>query len=369
MIRNVVKNDNKLKKIQPKGSECQYRFSLFAYRMISIKKSHLSICAIVAAIFFTSSVFAQIPDDQMIIRFTLIGKRVCEEINKGDFVSLEGEFTSTLQKEMPMEKLKPWVSNLVEGAGRITQMGTPILKWKNVAVIPIGFTNALLDLRLDLDTTTEKIAGFYFQPHVDELPVPEKNTTHLSLPFKGEWAVMWGGDTKEMNPHHDIKNQRFALDFNVLKGFGKSHDSSGKYNEDYFAFGKEILSPADGRVTEVIDGVHDNDPFQPNQYSALGNCVIIRHSANEFSVLSHLKKGSTKVKAGDSVERGQVIGLCGNSGNSSEPQLEYYLTNTGNMENATGIKTYFDNIEIRHTDDIQRKKFYSPLRDEKVRGE
>lgn len=339
--------------------------------MIPINKYLRTACAIIAILFSAGSAFAQDQeqDKQMSIRFTLIGKRICEEINKGDFVALEGEFTPDLQAEMPLEKLKALVMNLIEATGRIRQMGTPILKWKNVAVIPLEFNDStVLDMRLDLDTTKEKLIGIYFQPHVNELPVPEKNSTHLSLPFKGEWAVMWGGDKKEMNPHHDIKNQRFALDFNALKGFGRSHDSSGKRNEDYFAFGKEILSPAAGRVTEVIDGVHDNNPFAPNQYSALGNCVIIRHSANEFSVLSHLKKGSTRVKAGDSVERGQVIGLCGNSGNSSEPQLEYFLTNTGNMEDATGIKVYFDNIDIRHTDDIKREKFYSPLRDEKVRG-
>jgi len=337
--------------------------------MINIKKSFFAASLIFSAALLAGSAFAQEPESQMSLRFTLIGKRVCEEINKGDFVALEGEFSPSLQKEMPLEKLRPLVTNLIEGTGRITQMGTPIIKWKNVAVIPIGFANAILDLRLDLDTTTDKLLGFYFQPHVDELTVPDKNSTPLSLPFKGEWAVMWGGDTKELNPHHEIKNQRFALDFNLLRGFGKSHDSSGKHNEDYFAFGKEILAPADGTVTEVIDGVHDNVPFFPNQYSALGNCVIIRHRPNEYSVLSHLKKGSTRIKAGDTVLRGDVIGLCGNSGNSSEPQLEYFLTNSGNMEEATGIKIFFDEITFRHTDDPKKEKFHSPLRDEKVSAE
>ncbi|MFI5263713.1 MAG: M23 family metallopeptidase [Candidatus Kapaibacterium sp.] len=338
--------------------------------MTCITKSHLAVFAVMAVLFAGGQVFAQASEEQMSIRFTLIGKRICEEINKGDFVSLEGEFSPSLQKDMPLDKLKPLLTNLIEGTGAIKQMGTPILKWKNVAVIPLQFTNnSILDLRLDLDTTTERLAGIYFLPHVDELPVPDKNSTHLSLPFKGEWALMWGGDTKEVNPHHDIKNQRFALDFNVLRSFGKSHDSTGKRNEDYYSFGKEILSPADGKVTEVIDGVHDNDPFSPNQYSALGNCVVIRHSANEFSVLSHLKNGSTKVKAGDSVDRGQPIGLCGNSGNSSEPQLEYFLTNTGYMENATGIKTYFDNVTVRRLSDSRNEKFYSPLRDDKVKGD
>jgi hypothetical protein len=337
--------------------------------MIHPKKNLSEVWAILLVLFLSGSVFAQEQDKLMSIRFTLIGKRICEDINKGDFTALEGEFDANLQVEMPLEKLKLLTTNLIEGTGKIKQMGTPILKWKNVAVIPIEFYAGILDLRLDLDTMTEKIDGFYFQPHVAELPVPEKNSTILSLPFSDEWAVMWGGDTKELNPHHDIKNQRFALDFNVLQGFGKSHDSTGKRNEDYFAFGKEILSPADGKVVEVIEGVHDNVPFSPNQYSSLGNCVIIRHSLTEYSVLAHLQKGSVMVKAGDTVAQGQTIGLCGNSGNSSEPELEYFLQNTDFIENATGIKIYFDDIQVKHKKEETEEKNYSPVRDDIIKIE
>lgn len=302
-------------------------------------------------------------------RFLEKARHIAEAINKGDFAALEREFDGELQKQLPLAKLEPLLENLVDGAGKIKNIGIPKLKWKNVAVTPIEFDSGVLDLRLDLDSADDKIAGFYFQPHVEELPVPDKNTTNLSLPFKEEWAVMWGGDSKDMNPHHDMKNERFAFDFNVLQGFDRSRKSNGKTNEDYFAFGKEILSPAPGKVVEVIDGVHDNVPFAPNQFSALGNCVIIRHSTYEFSVLSHLKNGSTIVKVGDSVERGQVIGLCGNSGNSSEPELEYHLQNTANIEDATGIKVYFSDIKVRHKKEDKDEKSYSPMRDDKVSGE
>ncbi|MDP4220580.1 MAG: M23 family metallopeptidase, partial [Bacteroidota bacterium] len=288
-------------------------------------------------------------------------------INKGNYAALEREFTADLQAQLPLQKLQPLLENLVLGAGKVKNMGIPKLKWKNVAVIPVEFDSGLLDLRIDLDSMTDKIAGFYFQPHIEELPVPERNSSHLGLPFAGEWAVMWGGDTKEVNPHHDTKNQRFAIDFNVLQGFEKSHKENGKTNEDYFAFGKEVLSPGEGKVVEAIDGVHDNAPFVPNAYSALGNCIIIKHAANEFSVLSHLKMGSLQVKAGDTVTRGQVIAQCGNSGNSSEPELQYHLQNTANIEDATGIKVYFDDVILRHRDDLTKKKTYSPVRDDKVR--
>jgi hypothetical protein len=335
-----------------------------------MKIIHTSLIAAWALLFFfvfSSSVFAQ-QDDINAIRYIFASKRVGEAINKGDIGALENEFNATMKAELPPEKIKPLIYQMTEQLGKIKQMGKPKMKWKDIAIIAVEFDSGLLDMRLSLDST-DKISGLYFQPHVIELPVPVKNTTHLSLPLKGEWAVMWGGDTKEQNYHHDIKNQRYAFDFNVLQGFGKSHKTDGKTNEDYFAFGQEILAPADGRVTEVIDGVRDNVPFSPNEYSAVGNCVIIQHSQYECSVLAHLKRGSTRVKPGDSVSRGQVIGLCGNSGNSSEPHLHYHLQNTPILQDATGIKVYFDNVSVRRKDDEHKEKLYSPVRDDKVKNE
>jgi murein DD-endopeptidase MepM/ murein hydrolase activator NlpD len=42
-----------------------------------------------------------------------------------------------------------------------------------------------------------------------------------------------------------------------------------------------------------------------------------------FTVYVHLKKGSLKVKAGDSVKKGEEIGLVGNSGISYAPHLHF----------------------------------------------
>jgi murein DD-endopeptidase MepM/ murein hydrolase activator NlpD len=64
-----------------------------------------------------------------------------------------------------------------------------------------------------------------------------------------------------------------------------------------------------------------------NKKQPKGNYVIIDHGNGEYSFLAHLKKGSMVVAVGDSLKSGQFIGLCGNSGNSSEPHLHYHLQN------------------------------------------
>ncbi|MGG1659400.1 M23 family metallopeptidase [Brevibacillus sp. NRS-1366] len=56
-----------------------------------------------------------------------------------------------------------------------------------------------------------------------------------------------------------------------------------------------------------------------NTEQPAGNFVEIDHGHGEFSMLAHLKQASVTVAPGDRVGTGDVIGLCGNSGNSSEP--------------------------------------------------
>jgi murein DD-endopeptidase MepM/ murein hydrolase activator NlpD len=45
----------------------------------------------------------------------------------------------------------------------------------------------------------------------------------------------------------------------------------------------------------------------------------------KFALYAHMQPGSLRVKVGDHVRRGQVIGLLGNSGNSTEPHVHFQI--------------------------------------------
>ena len=186
--------------------------------------------------------------------------------------------------------------------------------------------------------------------------------------FDGEWLVFWGGDTRELNRHHDVPNQKFAFDFLIADSSGKTYTGEGNKNEDYFAFGQEIRSPADGIATDVITGVRDNVPGSMNPYSTLGNAVLIKHREHEVSVLAHFKQGSIRIEPGDKVKKGQVLGLCGNSGNSSEPHLHYHLQNTPIIQDGTGIKCFFENIIVTGNRKGKSLDRYSPVQGDIIRG-
>ena len=301
-------------------------------------------------------------------RFEQTLKRMVKAVNTRDFTSIQQNFGEIMLKAFPLEKSKPFFENLLADYGKIKSLGTPRLSPPNQAVFPAHFERGRLDIKIILDNQ-DMIIGLWFLPYTPAIPVIEKHETKLRLPFKGNWLVVWGGDTRELNHHHDVPNQKYAFDFLVADSKGKTYKSTGKKNEEYLAFGREVLSPADGIVTDVITGVRDNVPGSMNPYMALGNAVIIKHREYEISVLAHFKQGSIKVKVGDKVKRGQVIGLCGNSGNSSEPHLHYHLQNTPIIQDGTGIKCFFENVIIIRNSKEQSRAGLSPVKGDIVRGE
>ena len=195
-------------------------------------------------------------------------------------------------------------------------------------------------------------------------PKSVRNLTKLILPFKDEWTVIWGGDTRELNHHFDFAAQKNAFDILITDIKGNSHKTDGKSNEDYYAFGKEIIAPCDGEIVMAVDGIKDNLPGAMNPVYVPGNSVIIRTQNEEYLFFAHLKQHSLVVKQGQKIKRGQLLGLCGNSGNSSEPHIHFHIQDSEDINTATGIKCYFENIIING----QSKDEYSPIQKDKIKN-
>jgi hypothetical protein len=293
--------------------------------------------------------------------FPEVAGRMVKAINAADYEGVRKDFNKVMLDAFPVEKCRTFFSKEIAGKfGKINELEPPQFKSVAEAVFLARCERGTLDFTLILDEQG-RVAGMLFRPRSD-LPVPEKNQTKLALPFNGRWLVFWGGDTAELNHHHHDRAQRFAFDLLGVGPDGKTHKGDGSRNEDYYAFGREVLAPAEGVVTDVIDGVRDNVPGSMNPLSALGNAVFIGHSKHEVSVLAHFQQGSIKVKAGDKVQKGQVLGLCGNSGNSSEPHLHYHLQNTPVIQAASGIKCSFDEIELEKEGKKATHRSYSPVK-------
>jgi hypothetical protein len=302
-------------------------------------------------------------------RFQKVGERLVKAINAADYGEVKGDLAQVMLDALPKEKAEALFKQLTGEHGKVRSLGTPRLVPPNQTIFAAQWERGDLSIRLVLDEQ-DKVIGLWFAPPAPAIPLPEKHETDLSLPFKGRWLVFWGGDTKQLNQHHDVPNQRFAFDLLGVDADGKTHKGDGKANEDYACFGRPILAPADGTVTDVIDGVRDNVPGSMNPYSAVGNAVVIQHREHECSVLAHLRLGTVKVKVGDQVKRGQELGLCGNSGNSSEPHLHHHLQNTPVLQDGTGIKVRFAKVAVIGKDGRKDARTdYSPVKGDVVEGE
>jgi hypothetical protein len=287
-----------------------------------------------------------------------------KNFNANDFEGIFIQFSSPMQTAVPLDKLTNFLTNLSSEAGEITKL--TFVKYQNggLALYKINFERKLLGFNLSIDGNSE-INGMQFIPFKeDNLPKMERNISKLILPFKGEWTVFWGGDTKELNYHVVDQAQKNAFDLLITDEKGNSYKTIGQTNDDYYVFGKKIIAPAAGEVVLVVEGIKDNTPGEMNPIYVPGNTVIIKTANDEYLFFAHFKQHSIKVKQGQQVKQGELLGLCGNSGNSTEPHLHFQIQNVENMNKATGVKSYFDNILVNG----ELKNDYSPIKGEKIKN-
>jgi hypothetical protein len=185
------------------------------------------------------------------------------------------------------------------------------------------------------------------------LPTPDRyeQTTSFRLPFDGEWTVVNGSFDREHSHSWGILTQRYAYDFVVTDEEGRTHTGDGSSPEDYYCYGEPILAPAAGVVVEASDDHRDHHRaggwLDPTQRDVRGNWVTIEHEGGEHSVLAHLQCGSVAVTEGDPVERGQQVGRCGHSGNSTEPHLHFHVQDHPTFYLGMGLPVWFDDVTTR----------------------
>jgi hypothetical protein len=196
-----------------------------------------------------------------------------------------------------------------------------------------------------------RINGAWVGPSVVPAASPHleyQTRAPLRLPFAnpgegGGWYVSWGGRDAIHNYHVIAADQRFAYDF-LLNRNGAPAKAGGLRNEDHYCWNQPVLAPAAGRVVSAIADQPDN--ARPGEktpgVTPPGNHVVIDHGNGERSLLAHFRRGTLRVHEGETVKAGQVLGLCGNSGNSSQPHVHYHLQTGGKFGEGLGLPAFFN---------------------------
>ena len=268
-----------------------------------------------------------------------------ERFNSGDYDGIYELYDAGMKNAFTKIETRNFFENNINRlTGEIKSMQFYTLR-QGAHVYRVVFDKSVADLTISLSSES-KISGLLIsKPKPLGIPLLERNTTIMSLPFNGEWFVYWGGVTETQNYHVNEVTQQYAYDILKVKD-GASHDGDPMNNESYFAFGEEIIAPCAARVITVIDGVPDNIPGETNPQEFTGNTIVLQTDRDEFVLMAHLMKGSIIVEEGQDISKGEILAKCGNSGNSTEAQLHLSLQNAADMEDSIGAKLYFDRIEV-----------------------
>ena len=155
--------------------------------------------------------------------------------------------------------------------------------------------------------------------------------------------------------------QRYAIDWVRLGDSGKTYHDDREKNRNYYSYGAEVLAVADGVIVEVKDGIPENTPpanskdgnppavtlaVEMTMETVTGNHVNLYLGGGVYAVYAHLQPGSIRVKLGDKVTPGQLIGLLGNSGHAGEPHLHFQLMNRNSTLNSEGRPYYFSGFKL-----------------------
>lgn len=151
---------------------------------------------------------------------------------------------------------------------------------------------------------------------------------------------------------HAYISQRYAIDWVAAYPDGKTYLGDQKDNKSYKIYGAEIHAVADGVVTETKDGIPQNIPNADKLAVPLtletigGNHVIVDIGGGRFAFYAHMQPGSLRVKVGDHVKTGDVLGLVGNTGNSSEPHLHFDICDASSMLECEGLPYAFARFDL-----------------------
>jgi murein DD-endopeptidase len=143
-------------------------------------------------------------------------------------------------------------------------------------------------------------------------------------------------------------SQRFAIDWVQINLNGKMFAGDGKVNADHYAYGAEVLAVADGTVVAIKDGIPENAPGLDSRAVPItletvsGNYIMLDLERDRYAFYAHLIPGSLGVQSGDKVKRGDILGLVGNSGNSTAPHLHFHVGNGIQPLGAEGLPYEFD---------------------------
>ena len=184
----------------------------------------------------------------------------------------------------------------------------------------------------------------------------------LVYPFAGRWLVQNSPANRVPSHGTTLFASSYAIDFVPVTEHGQSAPLAvGSFfrpepADRFSGFGRTVVAPVGGVILAAHDGEPDHPAYrgipslvyaatQRKRVSAgwraiAGNHVMIGTGAAVVA-LCHLRRGSVRVRPSQAVRVGEVIGRCGNSGNSTEPHLHLQVSDDIDIGRAGPVPITF----------------------------
>ncbi len=127
----------------------------------------------------------------------------------------------------------------------------------------------------------------------------------------------------------------------VASGYGYRKDPFTK--KPRMHWGMDFTAPRGTPIYATGDGIVKR---ADNRAAGFGNHVRIDHGFGYVSLYAHMSK--YKVKRGQKVKRGEIIGYVGNTGRSAGPHLHYEIFKDGKKINP--LNFYYGNLSAEEFD-------------------
>jgi murein DD-endopeptidase MepM/ murein hydrolase activator NlpD len=233
--------------------------------------------------------------------------------------------------------------------------GSTVVVFLSVTLRPGLSFPAVLEHRLSLGSAVVDGASINLQT--------EKPLT-LASPVDGMSWIAADGPNDDPDNHHrrgilivdgDLRlSRRYAIDWKQVRN-GASFTGNAHDDQSYYAYSKPVHAVAEARVLATRDGVPDNPPGHGKDFHPAipitfdnvgGNTIILDLGNRQFAHYYHLEPGSIRVKAGDHVRVGQIIGLIGASGDAREPHLHFEVTTSAIPLKGEGLPYVIPSFDV-----------------------
>ncbi len=191
------------------------------------------------------------------------------------------------------------------------------------------------------------------------LPVSQESPIVVAPPLKGTWiagnSLSNGKDAAHRRAMLVINGrafiaQRYAIDWvqvQTVDGKVTTWKGPEDQNASYFCYDQPIYSVGDGTVADASDGMAENVPHSGKHAvpigfdNAGGNHVVVEIAPHRYAFYAHMRPGTVRVKVGDRVHLGDILGHVGNSGSSEEPHLHFHIDDEPSFLAGDGVPFAF----------------------------